>query len=166
EAEQALAGGEDVAEPSLLRDDGAPGGEIGRTPVTEPAGTQDGILLLGDGELASRARDIVAVSVHVVGELRRRTDLPAVALQHLPVVVGVAAQAELESLLSPLRQIDHLHELEVLGPVVRAALELDLAVGLLPVANGGEMRARLAAEWLPQVHDHRLARGAEVELRG
>jgi len=65
EREQSAAGRQEFAEAGLLRDDRAPGGEIARAAVAEPAGVRPDVLVARDGELRARAADVIAVLVHV-----------------------------------------------------------------------------------------------------
>jgi hypothetical protein len=100
EAEQALAGGEDVREAGLLADHRPPGGEVRDAAIAEPAGAQAHVLVLGDRELAAGVRDVVAVCVGVGGEVERVADTPALRLEHLLVLGLVARERQLERLRS------------------------------------------------------------------
>ena len=64
---------------------GRPGGEVGGAAVAEPAGAQADVLVLGDGELAARRPDVVAVGVEVGREVERGADAPAARLEQLAV---------------------------------------------------------------------------------
>ena len=123
EREQALAGREHVAEAGVLADHRPAGGQVGGAAVAEPAGAQAHVLVLGDGELAARVRDVVAVGVGVGGEVERVPHLPALSLEHLLVLGLVARERQLERLGGALRQVDELHELVVLAPAVALAVE-------------------------------------------
>ena len=63
------------------------------------------------------------------------------------------------------RQVYEFQELEVLAPVVRLALVVDLPVDLLPVADGGEKRRITSRGILPKINDDGLARRLEIKQR-
>ena len=69
EREQALAGGERGAEAGVLGDHRPAGRQVGGAAVAEPARAQAHVLVLGDGELAAGARDVVPVVVQVDREV-------------------------------------------------------------------------------------------------
>src|SRR5689334_22126942 len=68
EAEQALAGGQEFAEPRLLGNHRPPGREIAGAAVAEPARVGANVLVAGDGEFAPRALNVGAVSINIGGD--------------------------------------------------------------------------------------------------
>ena len=83
EGEERLAGRQHASEAGVLRHHRPAGGEVGGTAVAEPAAAQADILVLRNGEFGPRAPDVVAVGVDVGGEVERRSDTPAAALEQL-----------------------------------------------------------------------------------
>src|SRR5690606_37159524 len=80
------------------------------------------------------------------------------------LIVGVvAAEGELEDLAGPRRQVQELRELEVLAPGVGLAAPVEGTPGLTPVADRGQHGTRGTALGVPEVQDHRLTCGHEVE---
>src|SRR4029453_10058060 len=132
EREQALAGGDELAESGVLRDHRPAGREVARAPVAEPAASQPHVLVLGHRELAARAGDVRAIRLKVVGQRHRVDEPPAVSCQQGhrlrvllvtrdPAALAVAGvtpdrQGQLERLRRPTRQVDHLEELVMLAP--------------------------------------------------
>ncbi len=88
EREQALAGREELPERGVLRDDRAARGQVAGAPIAEPAASQADVLVLGHGELATGAQDVVAVGLDLARERHRVDDAPAVLPQQ-PDRVGV-----------------------------------------------------------------------------
>src|SRR5262245_24261921 len=175
EREQALAGGDELAEGGVLRDHRPTGREVARAPIAEPAAPQSHVLVLGHRELAARARDVRAIRLHVVGQRHRVDEPPAVSSQQghrlrvllvtrdpaALAVAGVApdCQGQLERLRRPTRQVDHLEELVMLAPRVGLALPLHVLARLPPARHRREAGTRRAGRGLPPVeHDGRPRR--------
>src|SRR5262249_25897133 len=140
EAEQALSRREELAEARLLRQDRAAGGQVAGAAIAEPAGPEANVLVLGDGELASRAAQVVAIRLEVSGEARGAPDAPPMRTQPRRVVAVQGGRGQLERLGRPEREVEKLQELVVLAPGVELALPADVLARLPPVRDGGEGR--------------------------
>src|SRR5262249_15409178 len=146
-----------------LRDHRPTGGEIRRAPVAEPARAQPDVLILGDGELAARAGDVVAIGVDVLGDRRDVAEEPAVPVEERPVRVVEAAESELEAVAGVARQLEQLEDLRVLAPRVRLVSDLQVPPELPPVADRRVERSRPDVAAVPEVEDDRLPRREELE---
>ena len=81
EGEKAVVLSEDFRESGFLNDDGTAGREIATAPVAEPSRVETNVLILGHGEFAFRAPDVVPVTPVVRAQVVRRTKEPAVSLE-------------------------------------------------------------------------------------
>ena len=118
EREQPLARRERRAEAGVLRDHRAPGGEVGRAAVAEPARAQADVLVLGDGELAARvarrSRGSGRARPRSRGRRRRPSRARPAARGRRPRSRSARARTR-----APVRggQVEDLRPLEVLAPV-------------------------------------------------
>src|SRR5687768_15920627 len=81
EAEEPLAGGQELAEPCLLRNDRSAGREVADAAVAEPARARAHVLVPRNGELAARALDIVSIAAHVPRDLLSIGLIPPVSAE-------------------------------------------------------------------------------------
>src|SRR5688500_12925093 len=90
------AGAKNFRKAGFLGDDGAAGGEIAGAAVAEPTGIEPDVLVLGDGELAFRAADVIAVETVLSAEIVRSAEAPAVAEEFGAglVILDVGGQLE------------------------------------------------------------------------
>ena len=106
--------------------------------------------------------DEAPVGVDVLAEGERIAHDPAIGLQQVAVRFVHLRERHLEALLRSLGKIDELEKLVVLAPRVQLAGKIDVADDLAPVRDGPEVRTR-RSRTIPQVEQHRLASGPEVE---
>src|SRR5881394_1316533 len=132
-------GAKDFAEAGFLDDDGATGGEVTAAAVAEPAGVQPHILVLGDGELAFRAADVIAVKAIVGAEIVRGAEAPAVAQEFSARLVVLYVGGELERFAGAFGGGNEPKEFSRLAPQIFFAAPLDVfqAAGG-PVRDGSE----------------------------
>jgi hypothetical protein len=166
ECEEALAGRQDVAEPGVLGDHRAAGGQVGGAAVAEPAAAQPDVLVLGDGELPSRSGDVSAVGVEIGGDPQGIANAPAMLGEQQAVLVGAAGQGELEGLRRAFGQVEDLQELEMLAPLIGLARELDAPL-LAPVGDRREDLPLPLVLVLPMLeHDGLACRPDREALQG
>src|SRR4029453_17719109 len=118
ERKQSVAGRQDVAETSLLRDDWPAASQVTRAPVAEPPAAQPDVLILRHRELTARVAHVLPVGVDVGRERQRIAYAPAVGEEQLSIVLFDAAQRELERLRRSARQLDELQKFKGLPPVI------------------------------------------------
>src|SRR5205823_2086416 len=97
-----------VAKAGLLRHHWSARSQVLRRTLAEPAAAQSHVLILRHRELAARLNDVLAITIHVQTELLGGPHAPAAALQHLPLSLVVAGEAEFESLPGSLGNAEHL----------------------------------------------------------
>src|ERR1043166_1955132 len=157
------AGGQRAAEAGILGDDRSAGGEITRAAIAEPSGPGPHVLVLRHRELRPGAGDVRPVVVHRLRYGERARDPPAVFPQE-PFDAFVHAQGDLERAGAPAGQIDDLHELAALGPVVPLPAIGDLLPGgILPGGDAGVPAAAVPRRAVPEIQHDRLPRRLPVE---
>src|SRR6266540_5753290 len=164
--EQPLAGRQHIAEASLLCDHRPAAGQIRGAAIAEPAAAQADVLVLRHGELAPRLADIGTIGVDVRREAQGIPHQPSVVLEQPAVLVFIAAQRQLEALAGSDRQIDELHELVVLAPVIDLSAIHDLAPWLPPVADRRKGVGGSVTKWRPEIEHDRLPCRDELEALG
>src|SRR4051812_38001211 len=150
-----------VRESSLLRDYRSSGCQVARAAVAEPAGFKPHVLVLCDGELPLGAPDVIAITLRIETEPRRRSELPAVTLKLRAQLSSFAAGCDLERLPGSARRGDELEELRCLAPQVSLSSPGEVLLsGCAQVSHCGQQCA--ACRWAagsPEVGYDRLACG-------
>src|SRR5438045_5562147 len=89
-------GAGDAGKAVFLNNDGTARGEVTAAAVAEPARVQSDVLVLGDGEFAFRAADVVAVKTIVGAQIVRRAETPAVSQEFFAGRIVLDIGRELE----------------------------------------------------------------------
>jgi len=142
EGKESASGGDELAEPGLLRHHRLARGEIANAAVAEPPAARAGVQVVRHGELPPGGVDLLPVGIRVTGFLVGVRQLPAPLEEQLPRRRVDNLERQLERLGRQSRQVDEAQEVDVLGPVVRLPLESHVLVHVLPCADGGEMARR------------------------
>src|SRR2546430_13956870 len=79
--EEAITSRQDIAETCFLRNHRPPARKISRAAIAEPATTQANVLVFGDGEFSTRARNVLAIGIDVAGKTERGSKLPVFAFE-------------------------------------------------------------------------------------
>src|SRR5438045_3936675 len=140
--EQAMPGGAVAIKACAHRHDRPAGGEIADGPVAEPAAVRPDIDVLGDGELAARARDEIAVGVHPSRHRAWISEAPATRLDGLADDLVRREHRHAETGLRPMpRQVEIFEKVGVLRPEIAVALEIDVLALVFPGSD------RRSARW-------------------
>ena len=159
---------EDFREAGFLNDHGTAGGEIATAPVAEPAGIEADVLVLGHGEFAFRAPDVIPVEPIVRAQILRGAEAPAVALELRARAFVLDVGRELERFSGFLRRGDEPDELARFAPEIFFAAPLDiLQPARGPVGDGCENGGgKGTAIGFPEIGHDRLARRKPFQIVG
>src|SRR5207248_3111884 len=136
-------GAVDAGKAGFLDDDGPSRGEVAAAAVAEPAGVQSDVLVLGDGEFAFRAADVVAVKTIVGTQIVRRAETPTVSQEFVADFIVLDIGRELEGFAGTFRRGDKAEEFARFAPEIFGAAPLDVFQSTRgPVRDRGENGGR------------------------
>ena len=160
--EQSPSSRQAVTETGFLGNDGPARGQITRAAVAEPAAAQPDVLVFGHGKLSARTQYVISIALEFAGDFNRIGPSPTVFLEET-LDGRLPAHRQLEAHRPAPRQIDQLHELTVLRPVIRFSIVHNVLARVMPGRNGRVRTARSFVRILPQIHNHGLARRNPVK---
>src|SRR5882724_5853876 len=135
ESEETAPGGKAIAEGGFLGNDGTPGREVGGAAITEPTTTQANVLIFGYRKLAARTENVITVTIEIAGDFDRVGPTPSMLVEQA-LNFFTFAEGKFKRNRAATRQIDKLHKLSILGPIIGLAVESDVFAFVLPGGNG------------------------------
>src|SRR5882724_5200892 len=154
--EETAPGGQAIAKGGFLGNHGTTCSQVRGAAITEPTAAQADVLIFRHRNLTSGTQDVITITIKIAGDFDRVGPTPSMLVEQA-LNFFIFAQGQFKRNWAALRQIDDLHELPVLRPVIRLPVVGDIFAFVFPGGDGGVRLALNIKGVRPEIENDGLA---------